>query len=161
VLQREAGLAARQRDALEYVLAVRVFGGFRFEELAPRRRVEIQVADFDAGAGGQRGGRDGRELMPLADTPHAWRSSARRLASVRLETAAMLASASPRNPRLPRARGRPAWRSCWWVTRQRQRQIVAADAAAVVGDPDELGAAASSWTAMSRAPASSCSRAVP
>ena len=56
VLQRERHIRPRQRDALECFLAPGVFGIFSFQEFSPRRGIEIQLAQFDAGALGMGGG---------------------------------------------------------------------------------------------------------
>jgi hypothetical protein len=50
VLQRESDIGARQRDAFECFLAPGEFGGFGFQEFAPCRCVEIQLAYFHRSA---------------------------------------------------------------------------------------------------------------
>src|SRR5688572_28972483 len=48
VLKPEADVGTRERDALEDLVAMRVLGRFGFEELATRRRVEIEILHLDA-----------------------------------------------------------------------------------------------------------------
>ncbi len=62
MLQREAGLRTRERDALERFFAVGVLGCLGFEKPAARRGVEIKIAHLDAGAAPRRGRRDLGEL---------------------------------------------------------------------------------------------------
>src|SRR5882672_716999 len=50
VLERERDFGARQRDAPEELVAVAEFGGFAAQELAARRRVEVQVGYRHRGA---------------------------------------------------------------------------------------------------------------
>lgn len=57
MLQNELNAALRQRDALEHFLAVRKFGGVRFEEFSSGRDVEIQLVDIQDSSPCQRGGR--------------------------------------------------------------------------------------------------------
>src|SRR6266513_6107194 len=50
VLERKRDFGARQRDAPEELVAVAELGGFAAQELAARRRVEVQVGDRHRGA---------------------------------------------------------------------------------------------------------------
>ena len=56
VLQRERYVGARQRDALERLIAMRELGVLGAQKLAARRCVVVEVAHFDCGAGGGGGG---------------------------------------------------------------------------------------------------------
>src|SRR2546422_3808073 len=50
VLERKRDFGMRQRDAPEELVAVAELGGFAAQELAARRRVEVQVSDRHRGA---------------------------------------------------------------------------------------------------------------
>src|SRR3990172_6116875 len=73
--QAERDIGPRQRNALVYVLAMTKLGRLGAQEFAPRRRIEIQVADFNAGAARMRGGLH-RALLPAfgAEAPCMLRS---------------------------------------------------------------------------------------
>jgi hypothetical protein len=116
--------------------AVRQFGGVALEELAPRRRVEEQLAHVHRGAGDarRRAGLAGARVQPGG----VWRAAVR-LVIDSSATDAMAASASPRKPIVATMlevveRGDLAG----GVALQRQRQFVASSMphAAVVLDWD-------------------------
>ena len=128
-----------QRDALDGVGAMRELGGFRFEEFPPRRRVVVEVAHLDDGAGAERGRFRG-----------APGSALRRQAWLRPAAGWSASGARPRRPRPAprresrawrRVRGRRAWRSSTWHGGSAPARVRPGDAAAVVADADQLDAA--------------------
>src|SRR5207237_1872645 len=139
VLERKRDFGARQRDAPEELVAVAELGGFAAQELAARRRVEIQVGDR------HRGARRACRGFDLADvrTLGADRRAVRRLpraggdrdsrdrgdGSERLAAKSHAADAFEVLETADLARG---------VARERERQVVARDAGAVVLDLDAL-----------------------
>ena len=105
----------RQRHARERLLAARELGGLALQELAPRRRVEVEVLHLDRGA---------RRRAPRA-RPATARRRRRRCArhGARPRAGWRGRGATPRRSRRAprrgsrasrRARGPRAWRSCWW-----------------------------------------------
>ena len=127
-------------DAFDGVGTVRKLGRFGLEEFAPRRRVVVKVAHLDHRAGGQRG----RLRLGVV---------------VRSQAPGVAVVAAPTGQRQPgdggdggqgfaaKAHGGDAFEVSQrgdlgrGVAGQRQREVVAGDAAAVVGDADELDAA--------------------
>ncbi len=68
--EREGHGRARQGDARERLVAARELGGLALQELAPGRRVEVELLDLDRGARGERGRLEGRDRPRLAgDAP--------------------------------------------------------------------------------------------
>ena len=92
----EADVGTGQRVAPHGLHAMGELGGLGLEELAPRGRVEEQLADLDAGADGAR---RGAQFAAAGVEPDA-RGRRRRVRLVRARSAteAMAASASPRKP---------------------------------------------------------------
>ena len=100
VIEREADVAPRHREALHRVEAGGIFGARRAQELAPRRDLVEQALDADRGF---------RAEAPPAPRPPARhgrsRSASRprprtRLSSVSRDTLAIDGRASPRKPKL-------------------------------------------------------------
>jgi len=119
-----------------------VLGRLGLEELAARRGVEIEVAHLDAGAGGQRGGLGLRDFRAagghrpgvLLARAAARQRAVRHRGDARERFATEAEAADPFQvlERADLARG---------VAGERELQFVARDAAAIVRDLDELGAA--------------------
>ena len=65
VLQREPDVGMRQRNAAERFVAVAPLGGFRAQELAPRRRVEVELLRGHRRACGDRRGRGGTDVAAV------------------------------------------------------------------------------------------------
>src|ERR1041384_6204666 len=65
MLQGEGDIAMRERDPPEGLVAVRELGRLGAQELAPRRRVEIEVRDGDGRALRARRRRDLADLRPF------------------------------------------------------------------------------------------------
>ena len=135
VAQREGDIGPRQRHAAQDLVAMRKFGGLGLEELAPCRGIEIQVGDLDHGATGK--GRrfhsvgvaaqaEGMGLRSVvAGDRHA---GYRRNGSQRLAAKAVAGYPFQVGQTAYLARG---------VARQRRRQIVGGDAAAVIDDANQ------------------------
>ncbi len=104
VIQRKHHIEAAQRHSLEHFIDAREFGFFGFQKLTPSRRVKKQVANLYSRPCWMRGGRQPASIScPSASTHHAVSSSLpsrAREVMLKRETELMLASASPRNPRL-------------------------------------------------------------
>ena len=113
------------------------------QELAPRRRIEVEVRHRDRGALRARRG------LHLADAARLRRRSRRACAASRVrlvidrrDTEAIEASASPRNPIVATpSRSSQAGDLAGGVARERERQLLARDAGAVVLDLHALDAA--------------------
>ncbi|GAB1412399.1 hypothetical protein MASR1M97_11350 [Candidatus Desulfobacillus denitrificans] len=133
VLKLEGDLRMGQRDAPHGLLAVGELGVLAPEELAPRRRVEVEVVDLDHRAAAERGGRDVlfgpdapgvRCFAQAADQSQSRHGGDR---GQRLATEAERGDAFEILQRGDLAGG---------VTGERQRQLVLRNAAAVVDDAD-------------------------
>ena len=139
VEQAERDVRMRQRDAFHRVHAMPEFGGFRAQELAARRHRVEQLAHVHGGAGRARGGLTCRlppsicqacspsRVREMMDTarPRRWRPAPRRESHRRHRFQF--------GQRADLAGG---------VARQRQRQFLGRNAAAVVGHGDAADAAA-------------------
>ncbi len=143
VLKRERNVRLRQGDAAKSLLAVPVFGGIGAQELASRRRVEEKFVHRHRRAGGQ-----GRRLRyaDLAgvdlDAPCVgFVARARRQGNTRhrCDAGQRFTAKTQRCDRLEVARRRELRRG---VTGDCELKIRALDAAAVVGDANQLDAAA-------------------
>ncbi len=138
--QAERDPRVAQREALEQGLDVTVLGLLAAQEFLARRHVVEQFADLDAGPlrqrVGQRTGIAARlelprvlgALPPRGERQARDRRDARQRLAAKAERTDLLEILEARN-----LAGRMA--------RQRERQFVALDAAAVVGDADQAGAA--------------------
>ncbi len=135
VAQREGDLGPRQRHAPQHLVAMGEFGGPGLEELAPRRGIEVEVGDFDHGAGCQCGGLHraafaaqakgvGVRSMPTRERDARNRSDRGQRFAAKAEAGDALEVVEAADL----ARG---------VARQRRRQVLGRDAAAVVGDADQ------------------------
>src|SRR5882672_11195604 len=142
VLERERDFGARQRNAPEELVAVAEFGGFAAQELAARRRVEVQVGYRHCGARRACRGLDLADMRALGADRRAMRrlpragddrdSRDRGDGSERLAAKSHAADAFQVPEAADLARG---------VARERERQVVARYAGAVVVDLDALRAA--------------------
>src|SRR5712664_2962060 len=143
--QMAAGAAIvleRERDAPEELVAVAELGGFAAQELAARRRVEVQVGDRYRGARRACGGFDLADVRTLGADRRAMRrlpraggdrdSRDRGDGRERLAAKSHAADAFQVLEAADLARG---------VARERERQVVARYAGAVVVDLDALRAA--------------------
>ena len=142
VLDREADRRVRERDAAEDLVAVAELRLLALQELAPRRGVEIEVLHRHRGAGDTRGRFDGERFAAFA---------AQRIAVLGILHAARKRQAGDcgdRGERLAaKAHGRDrlqvleAADLAGGVARERERQLVARDAGAVVFHLDAAHAA--------------------
>ncbi len=143
VVQREAHVRMRERDAAEGLVAVTPFGGIGAQELASRGRVEEELLHGHARAGRECCRRDGRDRPALnLDAPsvrlaHGARGE-RHTRDRRDRRQCLAAKTQCRDAfevggRAELGRGMP---------RQRERQLLARDAATVVHHADALHAAA-------------------
>jgi hypothetical protein len=122
---------------------MRVFGRFGLEKLAARRSIEVKVAHFDAGAGRERTRRGCGKLRSICcDRPRVpVAGAAARERQVRYGGDAcqrLAAKPQARNALEVGARDDLAG----GVACKRERQLLLADAAAVIGHLDQLDAAA-------------------
>src|SRR5262245_43726460 len=143
VLKGEHDPGPRERDAPERFLAVRIFGPLRLEELAARRRIEVQVAHFDARARGKRRRSGFRNLGAAGG--HRPSVLVARAAAGQLH-ARDGGDAGQRFTPETQARYllevREAGDLAGSVARKRELQLVAGNARTVVRDLDQLGAPA-------------------
>jgi len=138
VAQREGDIGTGKRHAPQHLVAVGEFGGLGLEELAPRRGVEIQVGDLDHRAGGQRGGFDvGGIAAQAPGVGLRGMLAGNRDPGDRGDRGQRLAAEAVAGDALEVVEAADLARR---MTRQRQRQVVGADAAAVVGDADQAHA---------------------
>ena len=144
VLQREADIRMRERDAAERLVAMAPFGGFGAQELPPRGRVEIELLRRSPSC---------RRRSPPAPSDRRCRRRPRcatraalpaaRDASANRDTAAIDASASPRKPSVAIASRSSAVASFDVACRSTASASSSRrDARAVVGDADAPDAAA-------------------
>ncbi len=138
--QAERHVGTRQRDAAHDFGAVAIFRLFAFQEFAARRGIEVQVLHVDGGAAGAGRGRN-RALVRADDFPgvrcvgRPCRDRHRRHRGDRGERLA--AKTEGRHVLEVGERGDLRGR----MARQRERQLLGGDAAAVVGDRNALDAA--------------------
>jgi hypothetical protein len=139
VREAEGDRRVGQRDALDGVGAVGEFGGFGLEEFPPGRRVVIEVAHFDDGAGHQRGRfRLGAGFAESPGVAGAAFSAGQRQARDRGDRGQRLAAKAERGDAFEVVE-RGDLRG--GVAGQGEREFVPGDAAAVVADADQLDAA--------------------
>jgi hypothetical protein len=103
--QFETDIEAAEGEALEHALKVQVFGALAAQELAPGRGIEEEVPNLRVPGNMAKGSR-WRPFSLSKRTPCS--ISALRLAMEKRLTEAILARASPRNPRLA-----TCCNSCW------------------------------------------------
>src|SRR5882672_1789219 len=137
VREREAYIRARQSDAPETLFAVGKFGCGTPEEFAPGRSVEVKVAHFDRGAGNRGGGLGCGQRAAARIQPPGMRAVAGpaqqaemgngRNAGQRFAAESQAGNALQLLERSDFAGG---------VSGKRERQVVLADACAVVRDAD-------------------------
>ncbi len=143
VLQREADVRMRERDAPERFLAMAPFGRLGAQEFPARRRVVVELLHGHRRAGGERRRRRRADVAAFdLDPPRvrlAGRARREREARHRGDRRQRLAAKAERGDRFEIVDGRELRRR---VTRDRERELLALDAAAVVGDADALDAAA-------------------
>jgi hypothetical protein len=141
--QREGDTVVRERDAPERFLAVRPLGGLRAQEFPARRRVEVQLLDGHRRAARERGRLDAAGRSPFdLDAPRVrppGRARRDRGARYRGDRRERLAAEAERRNRLEVDDGDDLRRR---VARERERQVLALDAGAVVGHADPLDATA-------------------
>ncbi|MBK6396018.1 MAG: hypothetical protein IPF73_16180 [Betaproteobacteria bacterium] len=142
-VQREPDLRMRERDARERLVAVRPLGLVGPQELAARGRVEVELLDRDRGARRERRRRDRRDRSAVdLDAPRVRpprRARGEREPRHRRDRRQRLAAEAQRRDRLE-VGGRADLRRR--MPRDRERQVLAVDAPAVVHDADALDAAA-------------------
>jgi hypothetical protein len=133
VAQREPYLRPRERDAPEHLVAVAELGRLALQELAPRRRVEIKILHRDRGAGPACRGLDlaepralGADHAGMIIGPGARGDGNARYGGDRSER---LAAKAHRRHRLEVFELRDLARG---MAREREAQVVARDAVAVV-----------------------------
>jgi hypothetical protein len=138
--QAEGDIRPGQRQALDGIGAVGEFGAFGLEKFAAGRGVVIEVAHFDDGAGHQR--RRFRLGTRFAFSFQAWLAPRSRL------VIGQASDGGDRGQRLAaKAEGADAFEVVergnfgGGMAGQGQRQLILGDAAAVVGDADQLDAA--------------------
>src|SRR5258706_102296 len=134
--------SARERDAFERFFAMSVLGSLGFEKLAARRRVEVQVLDFDRGAGFVRGGfRIGKRAAFDRECPRVF------FVARPAGQSQMGDCGDARQRFAAKTEARDAFEIvergdfAGGMARDGQAQLRLADAAAVVADFEELGAA--------------------
>ena len=143
VLQREADVRMRERDAAERLVAVTPLGRLGPQELPTRRRVEVELADRHRRACRERRrrGHAGDAAVDL-DPPRVRpprRARSERKPRDRADRRQRLAAEAERRDRRQVVGGRELRGR---VPRDGERQLLALDARAVVGDADPLDAAA-------------------
>ena len=163
VLEREADVRARQGDALHDGVAMGELGRFRLEKAAPRRGVEVEIARLDAGAARERRRSGLRDVVAARrDRPRVLvAGAAARQAQVRHggDAGERLAAKAEARHLLQVVEGCDLARG---VRREREPELVAGNAAAIVGDLEQFRAAAGKAVFRANAlPRPGCSRAVP
>ena len=142
VLEAEGKVGPRQRRTVQDLVAMSELGGLGAQELAARRRVVVEVAHLDTGAGGAGSRLDWRELTTASlDPPGVTRvRGAARESQVRDggDAGERLATEPEARHALQVLQGGDL---AGGMARQGQGQLVVGDAAAVVGDLEQLGAA--------------------
>jgi hypothetical protein len=143
VLQRQPDFRMAERDAPKRFVAMRPLGAFGAQEFAPRRRVEIKLLDRNGRSRRQRCRRDGTDRAAFDfDPPCVWlafRARCEREARHGGDRRERLPAKAQRRDRFKISdRGDLRRR----MPRDRERQILALDARAVVGHPQPLDAAA-------------------
>ncbi len=143
VLQREPDVRVRERQAAERLVAVTPFGAFGAQEFPSRRRVEVELLHRHRRACGNRRGRRHADIAAVdLDPPRvggAGRARGEREARHRGDRRQRLAAKAQRGDRLEVVRGRELRGR---VPLDREQQVLADDALAVVGDADAADAAA-------------------
>ena len=143
VLQREPDVRVRERQAAEGLVAMPPFGAFRAQEFPPRRRVEVEFLHRHRRARRDRRGRRRAHAAAVDFDPPRVRGARRargeREARHRGDRRQRLAAKAQRRDRLEVVRGRELRRR---VPLDREAQVLAADAVAVVGHADAPDAAA-------------------
>jgi len=143
VEQGEADIGSGQRDARKRLVAMREFGRRRFEEFAPRRRVEIQIRDRHHRAGcpcrrlGPCAARE-RFCIELPGMRRVRRATDDRDARDCRDRGQRLAAKAVAGDALEVGQGGDLARR---MTHQRERQVFGGDAATIIGDADRLDAA--------------------
>ena len=143
VLECKGNVGLRQRDAAERFLAVAVLGGICAQELASRRGVEEQFVHRHRRSARQRCGLWHADFAGVdLDAPRVRlvaRARGERYACDRSDAGQRFAAKSQRRDAFEITRRREL-RRC--VTGNRELQVLALDAPAVVGDANQLDAAA-------------------
>ena len=143
MLQREADVRMRERDAAERLVAMAPLGRLGAQELPPRRRVEVELLHGHRRAGRERRGRRRADVAAVdLDAPRvrrARRARREREPRHRRDRRQRLAAKAERRDRVEVVGRRDLRRR---VPLDRERELVARDAGAVVGDADAPDAAA-------------------
>ena len=143
VLQREPDLGVRERDAPERFVAMAPLGRLGAQEFTPGRRVEVELLDGHRSAFGERRGcgrADGAAVdLDPPGVRTAGRARGEREARHRGNRGERFAAKAERRDRREIVDGRELRRR---VPGDRQLELVALDARAVVGDTDPPDAAA-------------------
>ena len=140
--QRKADLRMREREAAEHLVAMAEFGLLALQEFAPRRRIEVEVLDRHRRAGGARSGLDFADIRAFgadhATVLRPFGAAADGEARHRGDRRERLAAKAHGGDALEIGEARDLARG---VARERERQLVAPDAGAVVLDLDAPHAA--------------------
>ena len=140
VREGEGDRRVGQCDALDGVGAMRELGGFRLEEFPPRRRVVVEVAHLDDGAGAERGRfRCGAGFgVQAPGMARVLLAAGQRQARDGGDRGQRLAAEAKRGDSFEVVERGDLRRG---VAGQREREFILGDAAAVVGNADQFDAA--------------------